>query len=131
VIGTVTTAQYSPINTNPENLKLKDALRKLFGDKAQVDAASVAAWDGTNVIYRAIAALGPSADGLAYVDFLKGKTFDSPRGKFTIDPVERDIIQDVDVRRVEKVDGKLANVIIGKIENVKDPWKLDNPPKAN
>ena len=131
VIGTVTTAQYSPINTNPENVRLKEQLRKTFGDKAQVDAASVAAWDGTNLIYRAVAALGPSADGLAYVDFAKGKTFDSPRGKFTIDPVERDIVQDIDVRRVEKVDGKLANVVIGKIEMVKDPWKLDHPPKAN
>jgi branched-chain amino acid transport system substrate-binding protein len=131
LIGTVTTAQYTPTNTYPENIKLKDQLRKMFADKAQVDAASVSAWDGTNVIYRAVAALGPDAEGLKYVDFIKGKTFDSPRGKFTIDPVERDIIQDVDVRRVQKVDGKLANVVIGKIENVKDPWKLDNPPKAN
>jgi hypothetical protein len=48
-----------------------------------------------------------------------------------IDPVERDIIQDVDVRRVEKVDGQLANVVIGKIPMVKDPWKLDNPVKSN
>ena len=83
------------------------------------------------VIHQAIAALGPNADGLAYVDFIKGKTFASPRGQFMIDPVERDIIQDVDIRRVEKVDGKLANVVIGKVGMVKDPWKIDNPPKGN
>jgi len=131
VIGTVTTAQYTPTNTAPENVKLKDQLRKLFGDKAQVDGASVHAWDGAMVIYRSVAALGPDAEGLKYVDFIKGKTFDSPRGKIMIDPVERDIIQDVDVRRVEKVDGHLANVVIGKIPMVKDPWKLDNPVKSN
>ena len=131
IIGTVTTAQYTPNNTFPENTRLKTELRKLFGDKAQADASSVAAWDGTAVIHQAVSALGPNADGLAYVDFMKGKTFVSPRGKFMIDPVERDIIQDIDIRRVEKVDGKLANVVIGKVEMVKDPWKIDNPPKGN
>jgi branched-chain amino acid transport system substrate-binding protein len=131
IIGTVTTAQYTPTNTNPENIKLKEQLRKMLGEKAVADAASVAAWDGTAVIQQAVAALGPSAEGLAYVDFMKGKTFASPRGKIMIDPVERDVIQDIDIRSVEKVDGKLANVVIGKVEMVKDPWKIDNPPKGN
>jgi branched-chain amino acid transport system substrate-binding protein len=131
VIGTVTTAQYTPTNTYPDNIKMKEQLHKLFGDKSQVDAASVAAWDGANVIYRAIAALGPGAEGLKYVDFIKGKTFNSPRGQIMIDPVERDIIQDVDIRRVEKVNGQLANVVIGNVKMVKDPWKLENPPKGN
>jgi len=131
VIGTVTTAQYTPTNMAPENIKMRDQLRKLFGDKAQADGASVAAWDGANVIHQAVAALGPDADGLKYVDFMKGKTFDSPRGQIMIDPVERDIIQDVDIRRVEKVNGQLANVVIGKVKMVKDPWKLENPPKSN
>jgi branched-chain amino acid transport system substrate-binding protein len=131
LIGTVTTAQYTPTNTYPENVKMKAQLQKLFGDKSIPDAASVAAWDGTNVIYRAVAALGSDAEGLKYVDFIKGKTFDSPRGQIMIDPVERDIIQDIDVRRVEKVNGQLANVVIGKIPMVKDPWKIDNPPKSN
>lgn len=131
VIGTVTTTQYTPTNTSPENVKLKDQLRKLFGDKAQVDGASVHAWDGAMVIHRAVAALGADADGLKYVDFIKGKTFDSPRGQIMIDPVERDIVQDVDVRRVERVGGQLANAVIGKILMVKDPWKIDNPAKSN
>jgi branched-chain amino acid transport system substrate-binding protein len=131
IIGTVTTAQYTPNNTYPENARFKAALARLFGERAVPDASSVAAWDGAAVIHQAIAALGPNADGLAYVDFIKGKTFASPRGQFMIDPVERDIIQDVDIRRVEKVDGKLANVVIGKVGMVKDPWKIDNPPKGN
>jgi branched-chain amino acid transport system substrate-binding protein len=131
IVGTITTSHYTPTNTYPENIKLKEQLRKLFADKAQIDAASAAAWDGTMVIYRAVAALGPDAEGLKYVDFIKGKTFDSPRGKIMIDPVERDVIQDIEVRRVEKVGGQLANVVIGKVPMVKDPWKIDNPPKGN
>jgi len=46
-----------------------------------------------------------------------------------IDPETRDIIQNVYLRRVEKVDGQLANVEFETIPNVKDPWKELNPPK--
>ena len=46
---------------------------------------------------------------------------ESPRGPITIDPQTRDIVQTVYIRRVEKVDGKLVNVEIAKIPNVKDP----------
>jgi branched-chain amino acid transport system substrate-binding protein len=35
----------------------------------------------------------------------------------------RDVVQTIYIRRVEKVDGKLVNVAIDKIENVKDPVK--------
>ncbi len=40
-----------------------------------------------------------------------------------------DIIQNVYMRRTEMKDGKLANVEIDTIPNVKDPWKELNPPK--
>ena len=58
VIGTVTSFHYTETNTNPENTALKDALKKLHGDKAGPDIASVAAWDGMNFIYQALGALG-------------------------------------------------------------------------
>jgi branched-chain amino acid transport system substrate-binding protein len=46
-----------------------------------------------------------------------------------IDPETRDIVQNIYIRRAEKVDGKLANVEIDAIPMVKDPWKELNPPK--
>ena len=122
---------YSPSNTTPENLKLIAQLRKMFGEKAQPDIASVGAWDGTALIYQAIAALGSDADGSKYVDFMKGKELTSPRGPIKIDPAEREIVQNVYIRRVEKRDGKLVNVDIATIPMVMDPWKIDNPPKSN
>ena len=45
------------------------------------------------------------------------------RGPVEIDPQTRDIDQTVYIRKVEKVNGKLANVEFDKIENVKDPGK--------
>ena len=131
VTGTLSAAAYTPTNNYAENTKLKAQLEKISNGKSIADPASAAAWDGVNVIYKAIGALGAQDDGIKYVDFLKGKTFDSPRGKITIDPVERDVIQDVEIRRVDKIDGKLVNVVIDRIADVKDPWKLDNPTKSN
>jgi branched-chain amino acid transport system substrate-binding protein len=61
--------------------------------------------------------------------FKTWKNPDSPRGPISIDPETRDIVQNVYMRRVEKVDGKLANVEFATIPQVKDPWKELNPPK--
>jgi branched-chain amino acid transport system substrate-binding protein len=130
VIGAVSAFHYTETNTNPENIALKNQLVKMFGPKATPDIASVAAWDGTDLIYQAVAALGANADGLKYVDFMKGKKLNSPRGPIYIDPEEREVVQNIYVREVQKRDGKLVNIDIDKVDMVKDPWKIDNPPKA-
>lgn len=98
VVGTITAFHYTETNNNPENIALKNQLRKMFGDKAVPDIASIAAWDGTHLIYDAVAALGSNADGLQYVKYMEGKKLDSPRGPIMIDPVERDIIQNIYIR---------------------------------
>ena len=131
VIGTLSSFHYTESNTRPKNLELKAALKKKFGDKAVPDIASLAAWDGTMLIQQAVAAVGVTSDGMKYVDTFKGKKWDSPRGPAMIDPVEREIIQNVYIREVRKKDGKLTNVDIGEVDMVKDPWKIDNPPKSN
>jgi branched-chain amino acid transport system substrate-binding protein len=129
VIGVVSSFPYTETNTRPENVSFKAQLTKMFGEKAEPDIASIEAWDGTDLIYKAIASLGPNAEGLKYIDFMKGKKLDSPRGPIMIDPDTRDIVQNIYIRRVEKRDGKLVNVDIDVEEMVKDPWKIDNPPK--
>ena len=50
-------------------------------------------------------------------------TIQSPRGTITIDPATRDVVQDVYVRKVQKVDGKYFNVEFDKLAKVKDPGK--------
>ena len=46
---------------------------------------------------------------------------ESPRGPISIDPETRNIVQTIYIREVRKVDGSYQNVIIDKIEAVKDP----------
>ena len=52
---------------------------------------------------------------------------DSPRGPMRIDPETRDVIHNIYIRRVEKVDGELRNVEFATIPSVKDPWKELHP----
>ena len=47
--------------------------------------------------------------------------WESPRGPIAIDPQTRDVVQDIYIRRVEKVDGQPLNVIIDTVKDVKDP----------
>jgi branched-chain amino acid transport system substrate-binding protein len=47
--------------------------------------------------------------------------WESPRGPISIDPATRDIVQNVYMRKVEKVGGKLINVVIDTVKDVKDP----------
>jgi branched-chain amino acid transport system substrate-binding protein len=130
-IGIITGFHYTETNTNPQNVALRSQIKKMFGDSAETDIGALAAWDGTGLIYQSVAALGADADGLKYVDFMKNQKLDSPRGPAAIDPVERDIVHNIYIRQVEKRNGALVNVDIASTPMVKDPWKIDNPPKSN
>jgi branched-chain amino acid transport system substrate-binding protein len=52
---------------------------------------------------------------------MKGQSFESPRGPILIDAQTRDIVQDVYIRKVERVDGQLYNMEFEKQTAVKDP----------
>jgi branched-chain amino acid transport system substrate-binding protein len=62
-------------------------------------------------------------EGQALIDAVKGMSWTSPRGPVSIDPQTRDIIQNVYMRKVERVGGELYNVEFETITNVKDPVK--------
>ena len=76
-----------------------------------------------HAIYEALKKTKGDTDGEKLIGAVKGMAWESPRGPISIDPETRDIIQTVYIRRVEKVDGKLVNVEIDKVEKVKDPVK--------
>ena len=47
----------------------------------------------------------------------------NPRGPISIDPKTRDIVQNIYIRKVEKMDGELYNVEFETFPAVKDPVK--------
>jgi branched-chain amino acid transport system substrate-binding protein len=127
VIGTISSAHYTETNENPENIALRKTLVEMFGKDAIPDMGTVGAWDGMRLIYDAIKELGPKLTADQFVKFAAGRQWNSPRGPIMIDPVERDIIQQVYIRRVEKRDGRLVNIDFFNAGMTKDPWKIANP----
>ena len=89
--------------------------------KRNPDFSSVGGYDGMHVIYEALKKTGGKTDGDSLIAAAKGLKFESPRGPFQVDPQTRDVVQNIYIRKVEKVGGNLRNVAFDKVESVKDP----------
>jgi branched-chain amino acid transport system substrate-binding protein len=120
-LGIITASHYDYAHKSAKNEAFVKAYNAAYGRNP--DFFSIGGWDGMQLIYDVLKKTGGKTDAQALVDAAKGMKWESPRGPISIDPETRDIIQTVYIRRVEKVDGKLVNVEIDKIENVKDPVK--------
>jgi branched-chain amino acid transport system substrate-binding protein len=87
---------------------------------------AVQSYDGMHLIYEALKKTKGATDDDALVAAMKGLSWISPRGPMTIDPETREVIQNIYIRKVERVDGELYNVEFETIPNFKDPSKLNN-----
>jgi branched-chain amino acid transport system substrate-binding protein len=129
-LGIVSAGTYSNAATRAANQTFLNAWRNAYADNAVPDFLSVGGWDGMAAIFDVIKQTNGKFDGDQAMKILANwKNADSPRGPIAIDPATRDIVENVYIRRVESVGGKLANVEFDTIPNVKDPWKEANPPK--
>jgi branched-chain amino acid transport system substrate-binding protein len=122
-LGVITTHHYSAAHKSPENDAFKKAYAEVAGPETRPNFMAVGGWDGMHVIYEVAKKLGGNIDGTKAVEAAKGMTIQSPRGTITIDPATRDVIQDVYVRKVQKVGGQHFNVEFDKFPQVKDPAK--------
>ena len=89
--------------------------------KRNPDFFAVGGYDGMHLIYEALKKTGGKTDGAALIAAAKGMKWESPRGPISIDPATRDIVQNVYIRRVDKVGKDIVNVEFETIPNVKDP----------
>ena len=121
IIGTVTAGHYSALHPSAVNKKYVEEFKKLNGMRPNF--ISVGGYDGMHLIYEALKKTGGKTEGDALIAAMKGMKWESPRGPISIDPETRDIVQNVYVRKVEKVDGELYNVEFATFEAVKDPIK--------
>jgi len=129
-LGLITAGNYSTAADRPANKAFLAAWSKEYGDQSIPDFFSVGGWDGMTAIFDLIKQTKGKFTGDEAIAFLSHwKNPDSPRGPIEIDPNTRDIVQNIYIREVKKIDGRLANVEIATIPMVKDPWKELNPPK--
>jgi branched-chain amino acid transport system substrate-binding protein len=87
---------------------------------------AVQAYDGMHLIYESLKKTNGAADGDGLVAAMKGMSWVSPRGPISIDPATREVVQNIYIRKVERVDGELYNVEFQTIPNFRDPSKVKN-----
>lgn len=121
-LGVISTHQYSAAHVSPENKAFLAAYSQI-DPKTRPNFMAVGAYDGMAAIYEVVRQLKGNIDGDKAMQVLKGMKLNSPRGPIQIDPETRDIVQNVYVREVKKVNGKLYNVEFETINAVKDPGK--------
>lgn len=120
-IGAVTAHLYSAAHPSQMNKDFVAAYEKAYGQRPGFMA--VGGYDGIHLIYEALKKTGGKADGDSLIAAMKGMKWESPRGPISIDPETRDIVQNIYIRKVEKVNGQLYNVEFATFDAVKDPGK--------
>lgn len=123
-VGLIAMGHYAADYDNPANKAFVKAWRDAYGADSTPDFMAVAGWDGMAAVVHVVKTLDGKIDADKAMAALKGWTIDSPRGRVTIDPNTRDVIQDEHVEEVVRnPDGKLAVKVVETIPAVKDPCK--------
>ncbi len=120
MLGVITSMQYSAAHSSPVNKAFVEGFKNA-GNGIRPDHVGVAVYDALHLIYAAIEKTGGNTNGDALIAAMKGMAWESPRGPVSIDPQTREMVQDVYIRRVERVDGQLYNVEFEKFAAVKAP----------
>ncbi len=127
-LGVISASHYSASGDRPANRAFVAAWKKEYGPNALPNYFSPGGWDAMAAIYALAREEKGDIDLARSMEILKHwSNPDSPRGPIRIDPATRDIVQNIYLRRVEKVNGALTNVEFATIPMVKDPWKELNP----
>lgn len=93
MIGIITSGSYSPAHVSEISRAFVDGFIKFHGSRPNY--VVVSAWDGTDLIYRALTETGDDINGDKLIAAMRGMIFESLRGPITIDPATRDIVQNI------------------------------------
>jgi len=117
-LGAVTVLNYSTALDNEANKSFLKAYAAANPNRPAPTFVTVVAYDTMGMIYETIRKLNGKVSGEAAVKTLSGMKWNSPRGPISIDPKTRDIVQNMYIREVKKVGGKLVNEPIGVLKDV-------------
>jgi branched-chain amino acid transport system substrate-binding protein len=122
MIGTITALNYSASHNSAMNKAYVAAFKKA-NNGLRPNFISVGGYDGMHLIYEALKKTNGSTNGTNLIEAMKGLAWESPRGRMSIDPDTRDVVQNIYLRKVEKIEGELYNSEFTTFEAVKDPLK--------
>ena len=121
MVGIVTAGPYSAAHDSAMNkayvasFEARNSFRPNF--------VSLGGYDGMHVLYEALKKTGGDSDGDNLIGVMKGMAWESPRGPMSIDPQTRDVVSNIYIRKVGKINGHLYNTEFATFEAVKDPLK--------
>ncbi len=121
-LGITTSFHYADAHKSPENQAYTDAYAKAY-PKDRPNFMSVGGYDGMQLIAKTLEKTKGDASGEKFIEAAKGMSWNSPRGPVSIDPVTRDIVQTIYIRKVTRVGSKLQNVEFDQVPAFKDPGK--------
>ena len=122
MLGVETAYYYSAAHPSAKNKEFVEGMKRA-NNGMRANFFGVAGYDGMRLIHDVLDHDGGKTDGDSFIATAKGMSWESPRGPMSIDPQTRDVIHDIYLRKVEKVDGELWNIEFATVDNVKDPVK--------
>lgn len=117
-LGAVTVLNYSTALDNDANKAFLKAYAAANPRRPAPTFVTVAAYDTMGMIAETVRKLNGNVTGDTAIKALAGMKWNSPRGPISIDPATRDIVQNMYIREVKKIDGKLVNAPIGVLKDV-------------
>jgi branched-chain amino acid transport system substrate-binding protein len=118
-LGMITVFHYNESHNSALNQMFVKDFYEFAPPHTRPDFGGCCTYDVFEALYRVLQAQDGKIDPDKTIALLKGIKFESPRGPIEIDQ-NRDIVQNVYIREVRKVDGKLQNVEIDVIPHVDD-----------
>jgi branched-chain amino acid transport system substrate-binding protein len=110
-IGVISAYPYSAAHNSAINREFVRTIRSI-APNIEPNVIAAEGYDTMNAIYAAALAQKGAFDYDKTMAALKGLKWESPRGPVELNPATRDIIQNVYIRRTEKLNGKLQNTEI-------------------
>ena len=108
MLGTITAHFYSAAHPSAMNKAFVAAFEKAQGSRPNFMVVS--GYDGMHLIYEALRKTNGATGSEALMNAMKGMAWESPRGPMSIDRASGEVVNNVYIRSVDKVNGQLANV---------------------
>jgi branched-chain amino acid transport system substrate-binding protein len=118
ILGTVTAHFYSAAHPSALNYSFVETYRKQNNNRPNFMAVS--GYDGMHLIYHALQSTKGATGSGQLMAAMKGAAWESPRGPMSIERMTGDVVHNIYIRKVERVNGELQNVEFATFEAVKD-----------
>jgi branched-chain amino acid transport system substrate-binding protein len=119
MLGVVTAHFYSAAHPSAANNAFAESYQA--ENKVRANFMAVSGYDGMHLIYEALKKTGGATDGKGLIAAMRGMSWESPRGPMSVDRGSGEVVHNIYIRKVEKVDGELRNVEFETFSSIRDP----------